>query len=106
MAELKTINQKLPASTDDLRALEIGSVAYLTGRLFTAREGVYKRAIEDGAGMPAGKDALGLVNFHCSPAASVNPDGSYTVGAVTATASFRFAKWLDGWFQLSGCNLI
>jgi L(+)-tartrate dehydratase beta subunit len=106
MAELKTINLKLPASTDDLRALEIGSVAYLTGRLFTAREGVYKRAIEDGAGMPAGKDALGLVNFHCSPAASVNPDGSYTVGAVTATASFRFAKWLDGWFKLSGCNII
>ena len=69
-------------------------------------KGVYKRAIEDGAGMPAGRDALGLVNFHCSPAASVNPDGSHTVGAVTATASFRFAKWLDGWFQLSGCNII
>ena len=106
MAVLKTIHLDLPARTGDLRNLEIGSVAYLTGRVFTAREGVYKRAIEDGAGMPAGKDALGLVNFHCSPAASVNPDGSHTVGAVTATASFRFAKWLDGWFQLSGCNII
>src|SRR2546430_8707103 len=56
--------------------------------------------------MPAGPDALGLANFHCSPAATVNPDGSYTVGAVTATASFRFAQWLDGWFKLSGCNVI
>ena len=37
---------------------------------------------------------------------TVNPDGSHTVGAVTATASFRFAKWLDGWFRLSGCKLI
>ncbi|MFL6832470.1 MAG: fumarate hydratase C-terminal domain-containing protein, partial [Xanthobacteraceae bacterium] len=37
---------------------------------------------------------------------TVNPDGSYTVGAVTATASFRFAQWLDGWFKLSGCNVI
>src|SRR6266404_5098699 len=106
MAELKTVHLDLPASTADLRKLEIGSVVYLRGRLFTAREGVYKRAIEDGAGMPAGKDALGLVNFHCSPAATINPDGSYTVGAVTATASFRFAKWLDGWFNLSGCNII
>jgi L(+)-tartrate dehydratase beta subunit len=106
MAELKTVDLKLPARTEDLRALEIGTVAYLSGRLFTAREGVYKRAIEDGAGMPASRAALGLVNFHCSPAASVNPDGSYTVGAVTATASFRFAQWLDGWFELSGCNLI
>jgi L(+)-tartrate dehydratase beta subunit len=106
MSDLKTVHLKLPASTGELRKLEIGSVAYLTGRVFTAREGVYKRAIEDGFGMPAAKDALGLVNFHCSPAASINPDGSYSVGAVTATASFRFAKWLDGWFKLSGCNII
>ncbi len=106
MADLKTVHIDLPARTEDLRQLEIGSVAYLTGRVFTAREGVYKRAIGDGVGMPAGKDALGITNFHCSPAASVNPDGSYTVGAVTATASFRFAQWLDGWFKLSGCNII
>jgi len=98
MAELNTVHLTLPAATDDLRKLQIGTVAYLSGRIFTAREGVYKRAIEDGAGMPA--------NFHCSPAATVNADGSYTVGAVTATASFRFAQWLDGWFQLSGCNVI
>jgi L(+)-tartrate dehydratase beta subunit len=106
MPSLKTVQLNLPASTDDLRALEIGSVAYLTGRVFTAREGVYKRAIEDGGGMPASRETLGLANFHCSPAATVNADGSYTVGAVTATASFRFAKWLDGWFDLSGCNVI
>src|SRR5215831_2525393 len=106
MAELNTIQLTLPAATDDLRKLQIGTVAYLSGRIFTAREGAYKRAIEDGAGMPAARDALGLANFHCSPAATVNADGSYTVGAVTATASFRFAQWLDGWFQLSGCNVI
>jgi L(+)-tartrate dehydratase beta subunit len=40
------------------------------------------------------------------PHALANVEGSYTVGAVTATASFRFAKWLDGWFKLSGCNII
>ena len=70
MADLKTVHLDLPARTEDLRKLEIGSVAYLTGRVFTAREGVYKRAIADGVGMPAGKDALGITNFHCSPAAS------------------------------------
>src|SRR5665213_88028 len=106
MTDLKLVHLDLPARTEDLRQLEIGSVAYLTGRVFTAREGVYKRAIADGAGMPAGKDTLGVTNFHCSTGASINPDGSYTVGAVTATASFRFAQWLDGWFKLSGCNVI
>jgi L(+)-tartrate dehydratase beta subunit len=106
MAGLKTVHIDLPARSEHLQRLEIGSVAYLTGRLFTAREGAYQRAIGDGAGMPAGREALGLTNFHCSPAANINPDGSYTVGAVTATASFRFAKWLDSWFKLSGCNII
>jgi L(+)-tartrate dehydratase beta subunit len=105
-AELKTAHLHLPAATEDLRKLEIGTVLYLTGRVFTARESVYKHAIEDGAGMPASREVLGLANFHCSPAAAINPDGSYTVGAVTATASFRFARWLDGWFKLSGCNII
>ena len=105
-SRLTTVHLELPASADALRALEIGSVAYLTGRVFTAREGAYKRAIEDGFGMPASREEMGLVNFHCSPAASVNQDGSSTVGAVSATASFRFAKWLDGWLDLSGCNII
>ena len=105
-SSLKTVHLALPASPADLRELEIGSVVYLNGRVFTAREGAYKRAIEDGFGMPAAREELGFVNFHCSPAASIEPDGSHKVGAVTATASFRFAKWLDGWFDISGCNII
>jgi L(+)-tartrate dehydratase beta subunit len=103
---LETVDLVLPAGTEELRKLKIGMVAYLSGPIFTAREGAYKHAIEEGAGMPASREALGLANFHCSPAATVNADGSYTVGAVTATASFRFAQWLDGWFKLSGCNVI
>jgi L(+)-tartrate dehydratase beta subunit len=106
MSGLKKVHLKLPASTEDLRQLEIGSVVYLTGRLFTAREGVYKHAIEEGAGMPGSPEEIGTANFHCSPAAVVEPDGRFNVGAVTATASFRFAKWLDGWFKISGCNII
>jgi L(+)-tartrate dehydratase beta subunit len=105
-SKLKTAHLTLPAPTEQLAALELGTVVYLTGRVFTAREGVYKKAVEDGAGLPAAPSELGSANFHCSPAATLNSDGSATVGAVTATASFRFGKWLDGWFKLSGCNLI
>jgi L(+)-tartrate dehydratase beta subunit len=104
--KLKTVHLQLPAKMEDLAALELGTVVYLTGRVYTAREGVYKRAVEDGAGLPAAPEDMGFANFHCSPAATLNPDGSATVGAVTATASFRFAKWLDGWFKLSRCNII
>ncbi len=104
--KLKTVTLELPASRDTLAELEIGTVVYLTGRIFTAREGVYKRAVEDGHGLPASREQMGSANFHCSPAARINEDGTLNVGAVTATASFRFAKWLDGWFELSGCNVI
>lgn len=100
---IKTVTLDLPASSEDLRKLEIGTVVYLNGRVFTAREGVYKMAVDDGKPLPAD---LGSANFHCSPAATIEPDGSLNVGAVTATASFRFAKWLDGWFKISGCNVI
>jgi L(+)-tartrate dehydratase beta subunit len=106
MTEILTVNLDLPATTADLRKLAIGTVVYLTGRVFTARERVYQHAIDDGAGMPAGKESLGAVNFHCSPAAAVKPDGTYAVSAVTATASFRFTKWLDDWFRISRCNII
>jgi L(+)-tartrate dehydratase beta subunit len=106
MAGLKTVDLDLPATTEQLRDLELGTIVYLTGRVFTAREGVYKRAVEDDKGMPASREALGQANFHCSPAAAIAPDGRYMMGAVSATASFRFAKWLDDWFRLSGCNII
>jgi L(+)-tartrate dehydratase beta subunit len=103
---MKTVHLNLPLETKDLEGLELGTVVYLTGRVFTAREGVYKRAVEEGQGLPAPPAEMGIANFHCSPAATVNADGSTTIGAVTATASFRFAKWLDGWFKLSRCKLI
>ena len=51
--KLKTVHLKLPASTEELAKLEIGTVVYLTGRVYTAREGVYKKAVEEGS-RPAG----------------------------------------------------
>ncbi len=105
-AGLKTVRLKAPVTADDLAGLEIGTVVYLDGRVFTGREGVYKKAVEDGAGLPVNPSEIGNVNFHCSPAAAARPDGNYEIGAVTATASFRFAKWLDEWFAMSGVKVI
>jgi L(+)-tartrate dehydratase beta subunit len=67
---------------------------------------VYKKIIEDGEALPDGVKELSNVNFHCSPAASVGADGSYKVGGVTATASFRFSQWMAEWFKLSNAKII
>lgn len=89
-----------------LAALRLGDIVYLNGLMYTAREGVYMRALEDKANIPMELPAQSAANFHCSPAATINKDGSFTMGAVTATASFRFAKWIGEWFDKSGAKLV
>lgn len=102
--------RKLRLSTnptrEDLEKLQIGDVVFLDGAVYTAREGVYKRACEDGEPLPLDLPAESAANFHCSPAASEGEDGSLRMGAVTATASFRFTKWIGRWFEISGAKLI
>ena len=105
-ADLKQVRLKIPATHEDLAALELGSVVFLDGVVYTAREGVYKRVLQDGDPLPEGLTEISNANFHCSPAASRNEDGTYNVGGVTATASFRFSKWMTGWFEASGAKVI
>ena len=103
---LKTVRLSTPISPAALAALEIGTIVYLDGVIYTGREGVYKRIVDENASPPVDLAALSNVNFHCSPAAAVAEDGSYRVGAVTATASFRFSKWMKRWFELSNARVI
>ena len=93
-------------SPEDLAKLNIGDIIYLDGAVYTAREGVYMRVCQDGEDLPIDLPAESAANFHCSPAATQHDDGSFTMGAVTATASFRFSKWIGDWFRKSGAKLI
>ena len=90
----------------DLDALELGDIVYLDGLIYTAREGVYMRALDEGAPLPIDLPTASAANFHCSPAANIRDDGSFDLGAVTATASFRFARWLPRWIENAGARLI
>jgi L(+)-tartrate dehydratase beta subunit len=95
-----------PVGDADLARLKLGDVVYLTGVVYTAREGVYRKVVEQGAELPVSVRALTNVSFHCSPAATVRPDGTYAVAAVTATASFRFGKSMSRWFERSGTRVV
>ena len=103
---LKKVRLNTPVTQEDLQGLELGNVVYLDGIVYTGREGLYNRIINEGVEPPVDLKELTNVTFHCSPAASVNEDGSFNMGAVTATASFRFAKWLTQWFEISGVKII
>lgn len=103
---MREVRLRMPVTPQDVEALELGDVVYLDGILYTAREGVYRKVVDDGWGLPESVRTLTNVNFHCSPAASVRADGSYAVEAVTATASFRFGKSMSRWFERTGARLI
>lgn len=91
---------------EDIAGLRLGDIVYLTGLMYTAREGVYMRALEAKANIPMELPRDSAANFHCSPAATIRNDGTFNMGAVTATASFRFAKWLPEWIAKTGAKLI
>lgn len=105
-AKPREIRLSTTPTPEALAELKLGDVVYLDGLIYTAREGVYMRALEGNANIPMELPRDSATNFHCSPAARINPDGSFEMGAVTATASFRFAKWLPDWFAKSGAKLI
>ena len=100
------ITLETPVIDSDLVRLQIGNVVYINGVVYTGREGAYRKILDQGVSPPLDLNAVSNVNFHCSPAAGIKADGSYTVGAVTATASFRFSKWLKQWFEKTNCKVV
>jgi L(+)-tartrate dehydratase beta subunit len=104
--EMKEVRLRCPVEPEALRELKLGDLVYLDGMLYTGREGLYQRYLGDGIEPPVPLAELSNVLFHCSPAANRLDDGSYLVKAVTATASFRFGKWMDEFFRRTGVKLI
>lgn len=105
---LPTHHLQIPVSDAAIAKLRPGDIVYFDGIIYTAREGVYKKVIADNTPLPLlNLPQTSNVNFHCSPAASLNPKTKeYTIGGVTATASFRFSGWMARWLDLTGTRII
>ncbi len=104
--ELKEVQLQLPATAEAIAELKPGNIVFLTGVVYTAREGVYDRVLGGSESLPDGLIEASNVNFHCSPAASPQADGTYSVGGVTATASFRFSKYMAEWLDLTQTKIV
>ncbi|MBP46270.1 MAG: fumarate hydratase [Deltaproteobacteria bacterium] len=104
--KMNRVKLRCPVEAGDLLKLGLGDLVFLDGILFTGREGVYRRYLDQGQDPPSPFRDISNVNFHCSPAATPLDDGSFSIKAVTATASFRFGKWMPRWFEQTGCKLI
>ena len=104
--KLRKVTIDLPVTPEKVAELQLGDIAFLNGVVYTAREGVYEKVLSRGEKLPDGLTDLSNANFHCSPAAAPAEDGGYRIGGVTATASFRFSKYLDRWLDLTGTKLV
>ena len=106
-AGLKTHQIDLPATEEAIAAIRPGDVAFLSGVVYTAREGVYHRVLSEGESIPVDNlSAVSNANFHCSPAAAPDGRGGFNIGGVTATASFRFSKWMAEWLDATGTKIV
>ena len=106
MASLKKVFLNTNPTKDEIKNINIGDIVYLNGSIYTAREGIYKKVLEEHADLPLELPKESATNFHCSPAAIQNENGDFNLGAVTATASFRFSRWIGDWLKISGAKLI
>lgn len=104
--KLNEIYLDVPLSNNDLKKLRSGDIVYLSGTIFTGREGVYRQIFDKGIHPPFCISDLSNVNFHCSPAISEITPGKYKITSVTGTASFRFAKYIKALAENYGIKAI
>ena len=103
---MRTVNISSPVTDKVVSNLNQGDIVFITGKIYTARESIYKKVLDDKESLPIDLPSISNINFHCSPAASYEVGKGFNVGAVTATASFRFDKWMPDWFSYSKAKLI
>lgn len=75
-----------PFNRDEIRALKVGDMVLITGKLFTGRDAVHHR-IHKGTKPPV--DLQNQIIYHCGPVVLENKDGSYEVKAAGPTTSIR-----------------
>jgi L(+)-tartrate dehydratase alpha subunit len=93
-AKPREYHLQIPLSEADARLLRAGDVVYLSGPVFTARDGVFGYMLAEGHPAPMQiRDACNVATTSSPAGVEVAP-GAYEVASLQATAGFRYAKWM------------
>ena len=103
-AEEKHLTTQL--STEELKSLRVGDIVYLTGPVFTARDGVYKHMLVEGHEPPIDLRELTNVSFQSAPAGVEVSPGVYEVSSLQATAGFRYAQYMPALLERYGVKAV
>jgi L(+)-tartrate dehydratase beta subunit len=104
--EPRTYHLTVPLLDGDVRQLRAGDIVYLTGCIFTARDGAYEHMLRQGHEPPIDIRNEINVTTQSSPAGREVAPGSYEVTSLQATAGFRYAQWMDDLFARYGVKAV
>jgi L(+)-tartrate dehydratase beta subunit len=96
----------VPLSEADVLQLRAGDIVYLSGCIFTARDGVYKYMLDEGHEPPIDIRQQYNVTTQSSPAGTEVAPGQYMVNSLQATAGFRYAQWMERLFDRYGVRAV
>ncbi|MDP4087109.1 MAG: fumarate hydratase [Bacillota bacterium] len=88
--EAETVAQKIisleaPITEEQIRALKVGDVVQINGRMYTGRDAIHKHLSENEAPV----DLNGQVIYHCGPVMLKDDEGVWHVKAAGPTTSIR-----------------
>ncbi|MBA2449897.1 MAG: fumarate hydratase C-terminal domain-containing protein [Chloroflexi bacterium] len=94
-AGVRELHLNIPLTEADIRQLRIGDVVYLSGPIFTARDGVYGYMLGQGHEPPIDIRNECNVTIQSAPAGVEVRPGEFEVASLQATAGFRYGQWME-----------
>ena len=95
-----------PLVSSDIEKLAAGDLVYLSGPVYTARDGVYKHMLIDGNAPPIDLQELTNVSLQSSPAGVEVAPGEFEVASLQATAGFRYAQYMPQLLEQYGVKAV
>lgn len=93
-----------PISAEDIEALHVGDVVYLTGHLTTCRDVAHRRLVEEKRALPV--DLKDGAILHAGPIIRPTGEDSYEMVSVGPTTSMRMEKFEEEFIHETGVRLI
>ncbi|MGH2355398.1 MAG: fumarate hydratase [Chloroflexota bacterium] len=106
LGPLREFHLAVPLSDDDVRRLRVGDIVYLSGCIFTARDGVYEHMLRQGHEPPIDIRNEYNVTTQSSPAGAEVAPGQFEVTSLQATAGFRYAQYMEELFSRYGVKAV
>ncbi len=97
---------KTPLSPEDISKLSAGDLVYLSGPVYTARDGVYQHMLVNGNPPPIDLAKLTNVSFQSSPAGVEVSPGEWEVASLQATAGFRYSRYMPALLEQYGVKAV